>query len=74
MIYSALSAVEQLDGLSLLRSGLRLLLLLLLLLLLFFLRNVMSDGTTRRRTQHRMMPGHVSRYSADCRTFDATLG
>jgi hypothetical protein len=51
-----------------------LLLKLLLHLLLLFLRHVMTHGTAGRRTQHRMVTGHVPGYGANRGSFDATLG
>ena len=47
--------------------------LLLLFLLQLFLRGVMSDCATGRGAQHCMMTGHVTRYGAYRRAFDATL-
>jgi hypothetical protein len=55
------------------RIRLVLLLPLLLFLLQFFLRGVMSDCATGRGAQHGMMTGHVTRYGAYRRTFDATF-
>ena len=57
----------------LLGSRLVLLLPLLLFLLQLFLRRVMSDCATGRGAQHCMMTGHVTRYGAYRRTFDATF-
>ena len=34
---------------------------------------MMPDGTTGRRAQHGVMPGHVSRYGTHSRTFEATF-
>jgi hypothetical protein len=55
------------------RTRLVLLLPLLLFLLHLFLRGVMSDCATGRCAQHCMMTGHVSRYGAYRRAFDATF-
>ena len=55
------------------RTRLILLLPLLLFLLHLFLRGVMSDCATGRGAQHSMMTGHVTRYGAYRRTFDATF-
>jgi hypothetical protein len=46
---------------------------LLLFLLQLFLCGVMSDCATGRGAQHGMMTGHVTRYGAYRRTFDATF-
>jgi hypothetical protein len=44
-----------------------------LFLLHLFLRGVMSDCATGRGAQHCMMTGHVTRYGAYRRAFDAAF-
>jgi hypothetical protein len=55
------------------RIRLVLLLPLLLFLLQLFLCGVMSDCATGCGAQHGMMTGHVTRYGAYRRTFDAAF-
>ena len=64
-----------LDGRGWLLWRIRLILLLplLLFLLQLFLCGVMSDCATGRGAQYGMMTGHVTRYGAYRRTFDATF-